>query len=159
VASRSDLNAVIRRVLACPHGWKYTGYNSTGHPVYQLPDGRRVTVSGTPGDVNTARNIARQFADVCGCDTFWARAGIGKPRGTGHHTDFDPAKAARETEVWRQENPDYESLPRQHAMLLAELQALDPRRQQADARLLAESLVALETEMDEKHIYYERGPR
>ena len=157
MSSKADVVAIERRALACPHGWRrLPGVSSSGHPVLALPSGRRVQVSYSPGDVNSARNLAKQLADACGCESFWGRAGVGRrSRKTFGHTDFDPSKAAREQERFHTANPERESLPRQYADIGAELQASDPRRSRERCQELAAELVRLAAEMDRLHIYYE----
>ncbi len=78
MSSRADMQAVVRRALKCPHGWRWLpGTSSTGHKILALPDGRKWQVSWSPGDVNAARNLAKQLAALCGCTTLWNRGGIG----------------------------------------------------------------------------------
>ena len=158
MSGRADTKAIVRRALACPHGWrKLAGTSSTGHAIMELPNGMRVQVSWSPGDRNSPRNLARQLADACGCPSFWDRAGSGKrSRKADDHTDFDPSKAAREQERFAQFHPELAEMPRRHAALVEQLRTCDPRREQARAVGLARQLVDLECEMGRRHIPFER---
>lgn len=85
MSSRSDMNAIVRRALHCPHGW--TLDRDHRHPRLVLPDGRYVALPSSPSDVNSARNVANQLVKACGCESFWPRAGAGKK---GHHHPSPP---------------------------------------------------------------------
>lgn len=161
MASRADILAIERRALACPHGWKrLPGVSSKGHPMLALPNGTRVQLTYSPGDVNSARNVARELETACGCErgTLWGRAGVGKrSRKSSTHTDFDPSRAARENERFHASGADRAVLPERHAGLVAELLALDPRRHASRAIYLAEEICDLERRMDAAHIYYRKA--
>lgn len=158
MASRSDISAIVRRATSCPHGWhRIAGASSTGHPILELPSGERVQVAFSPGDVNSARNLARALEDACGCErgAFWARAGVGKrSRKAPTHTDFDLGRAARENERFRASGADRAVLPERHAELVAELLAVNPRREPSRTQDLATEICELERRMDAAHIYY-----
>lgn len=161
MATRADIQAIVRRALHCPHDWKrLPGVSSTGHPFLALPGGKRVQVTFSPGDQNSARNLARALEDACGCarGSFWARAGTGKRsrKATGG-TDFDPTKAARENEWYRSLGTDRTVLPERHADLVAQLMAINPRRHPERAADLAAEICELEARMDAAHIYYRKA--
>ena len=158
MSGRADTQAIVRRALGCPHGWRrLSGTSSTGHMILELPSGKRVQVSWSPGDRNSPRNLARQLADACGCATFWDRAGSGRrSRKADDHTDFDPSKAAREQARFAALNPEWAEMPQRYAALADELSACDPRREQGRATSIARQMVDLSAEMDRRHIPYER---
>lgn len=123
----------------------------------RLPSGARVQVPTSASDVNSARNLATQLAAACGCDTFWARAGSGRrSRKPNQFTDFNPTRAANQQERWREAHPERTELPERYARLESELISLDPRRNQSRCLEIAEALVALASEMEARHIYFER---
>lgn len=149
MSSAADMKAVVRRALQCPHGWYQAGVNSTGHPVFKLPTGERVSGSWSPGDVNAARNVATRLAKTCGCDSFWDRAGTGRrsrkaPRTSG----FDPNLARSERMALDRRDglwATYEKRRREFERLIA-----SPSRDHAsEARRTLASLIDLERTLDE----------
>lgn len=157
MSSRSDTQAVVRRVLSCPHGWrKVAGTNSAGHLVYELPSGVRVQVSWSPGDVNAARNLARNFEAACGCESFWDRAGTGKrSRKADRVSGFSIDAAKRESRAWHAYNPDADDIRAEHDALVDELAQLNPRRDRGRCAGIAARIIELRGRMDALRIPYE----
>lgn len=159
MASRSDTMKIIRAALSCPHGWrKLPDSDSRGHIVLELPNGRRESVSMSPSDVHAGRNLATRLARTCGCESFWGRAGTGRrSRKADSHTDFDPSRAARANERFHALGTDRTELPERHALLVAELRELNPRRHPDRVADIASEICDMERRMDAAHIYYRKA--
>src|SRR5690606_40444553 len=94
----------VKAAMACGHwrdGAKVTGNDKallvhirTGKTVaYGLHDGG--------SDWNGARNFAKEAGDICGC-LFVQPRGRKRSRKADQRTDFDPSRARRENERWRE---------------------------------------------------------
>lgn len=156
MGKNSDCLAVMRRALRCPHGWqRLPGTDSRGHYVLSLPNGRKVSVPSSAGDVNSARNLGTQLAALCGCPNFFGTTGTGKrSRKRVERSGFDPSTAQRLNERFHDQNPEIVDLPDEHARLTAELLEVDPRTDRGHAIALARRIAQLEQQMDRLHIYY-----